>query len=128
MCIFCKIANKEIPSKIVYEDPYVIAFLDINPRSKGHTLVVPKKHYKTLDEMPDEELCHLIKGVKETIKILKKLNFDGYNIVNNNGKAAGQEIDHVHIHIIPRYEGDEAVKFGEVKDIDLDEVYKIIKS
>ncbi|WP_456418703.1 HIT family protein [Methanocaldococcus infernus] len=128
MCIFCKIVNKEIPAKIVYEDDYVISFLDINPRSKGHTLVVPKKHYERFDELPDEELCKLMVGVKKTIEILKKLNFKGYNIVNNNGRAAGQEVDHVHIHIIPRYGEEEAVKFGEVQKIDLDEVYKILKS
>ncbi len=78
--------------------------------------------------MPDEELCNFIKGVKKTVEVLKKLGFDGYNIVNNNGRVAGQEVNHVHFHIIPRYEGDgEVVKFGEVKKIDLDEVLKEIK-
>ena len=128
MCIFCKIVSGEIPAKVVYEDEHVLAFLDINPRNKGHTLVIPKKHYERFDEMPDDELCNFIKGVKKTVEVLKKLGFDGYNIVNNNGRVAGQEVDHVHFHIIPRYEGDgEVVKFGEVKKADLDEVLKEIK-
>ncbi|AEF95869.1 HIT family protein [Methanotorris igneus] len=128
MCIFCKIVNKEIPAKIVYEDEDTMAFLDINPRNKGHTLVIPKKHYETLDEMPDEELAKLMKAVKKVVEILKPLNFDGYNIINNNKPAAGQEVPHVHFHIIPRYQNDgDVVKFGEVKKIDLDEVEKIIK-
>ena len=128
MCIFCKIVNKEIPAKIVYEDEDTMAFLDINPRNKGHTLVIPKKHYETLDEMPDEEMAKLMKTIKKVVEILKPLNFDGYNIVNNNKPAAGQEVPHVHFHIIPRYQNDgDVVKFGEVKKVDLDEVEKIIK-
>ncbi|EHP86141.1 HIT family protein [Methanotorris formicicus] len=128
MCIFCKIVSKEIPAKIIYEDEDTMAFLDINPRNRGHTLVIPKKHYETLDEMPDEEMAKLMKTIKKVIEILKPLNFDGYNIVNNNKPVAGQEVPHVHFHIIPRYQNDgDVVKFGEVKDVDLDEVEKIVK-
>ncbi len=124
MCIFCKIVNGEIPAKVVYEDEYVLAFLDINPRSKGHTLVIPKKHYETFDEIPDEELSKFILGVKRTVEKLKKLGFKGYNIVNNNGKVAGQEVNHVHFHIIPRFGEEEGIIFGKVVDVDLDEIYK----
>ncbi|WP_423792592.1 HIT family protein [Methanocaldococcus indicus] len=128
MCIFCKIVNGEIPAKVVYEDDYVLAFLDINPRSKGHTLVIPKKHYEKFEDIPDEELQKLILGVKKTLNILKKLGFSDYNIVNNNGKLAGQEVNHVHFHIIPRFGEEEGIIFGKVVDVDLDEIYKKLKS
>jgi histidine triad (HIT) family protein len=124
MCIFCKIANKEIPAKIVYEDENTLAFLDVNPRSKGHTLVIPKKHYETFDELPDDIAISLIKTIKKVVNILKSLNPDGYNILNNNNPIAGQEVPHVHFHIIPRYndEQNEVIKFSEPITIDLDEI------
>ncbi len=124
MCIFCKIAAKEIPAKIVYEDENTIAFLDVNPRSRGHTLVIPKKHYETFEKLPDEIAVNLIKSVKKVVEILNVLNPDGYNILNNNGKIAGQEVPHVHFHVIPRYnnEKNEVIKFSEIVDVDLDKV------
>jgi len=102
-CIFCKIANKEIKSYIVYEDDVSIAFLDINPLSKGHILFIPKKHYTKISEIPDEELGKLIKSFKRLLKIVEEKISKNYNIINNCGKLAGQEIEHVHIHIVPRY-------------------------
>jgi histidine triad (HIT) family protein len=129
MCIFCKIANKEIPAKIVYEDESTFAFLDINPRSKGHTLVIPKEHYETFDELPDDVAIALVKTIKKVIEMLRPLNPDGYNILNNNKPAAGQEVPHVHFHIIPRYntEQDEIIKFSEPITVDLDELLNEIK-
>jgi len=129
MCIFCKIANKEIPAKIVYEDENTLAFLDINPRSKGHTLVIPKEHYETFDELSEDIAINLTKTIKKVVDILKSLNPDGYNILNNNKPIAGQEVPHVHFHIIPRYnnEKEEVIKFSEPVNIDLDEVLKEIK-
>ncbi len=131
MCIFCKIIKGEVPSYKVYEDDKTIAFLDIFPRSYGHTLVVPKKHFETIDEMDDEYLEALIKSVKTVSKLLKsKLNAQGYNIVSNNGKVSGQEVMHVHIHILPRYENDN-IKF-EFPDVvedyknKLEEIHKKI--
>ncbi len=126
MCIFCKIANKEIPAKIVYEDETTLAFLDINPRSKGHTLVIPKKHYETFDELPEDTAISLIKTIKCVVEILKSLNPDGYNILNNNKPVAGQEVPHVHFHIIPRYDNEqkEVIKFSEPISVDLDDVLK----
>ncbi|MHA1781843.1 MAG: HIT family protein, partial [Promethearchaeota archaeon] len=89
-CIFCGIIKKRIPSKIIYEDEFSMAFLDIFPISRGHTIIVPKKHYANLEEIPDNELGNLIVVVKKIANILrKKLNFDGYNILQNNFKAAG---------------------------------------
>jgi len=102
-CIFCKIANKEIKAYVVYEDDVSIAFLDINPVSKGHIIFIPKKHYNKLSEIPDNDLERLMKSFKKVLKIVEERISKSYNIINNCGKLAGQEIDHVHIHIIPRY-------------------------
>ena len=124
-CIFCKIINKEIPSKIVYEDELVLAILDLSQATYGHTLVMPKKHYENIYEIDDETLAHLIKIVKKlAIKIKNKLNAKGINILNNNETAAGQSVMHLHFHIIPRYDNDDLIiKFVDHnKDFSLDEV------
>ena len=90
-CIFCKIAKKEIPSKIVFENDLNLAFLDISPLSKGHTIVIPKSHYATLEVIPEYELSELYKVVKKiAMMIHDKLQIDGYNILQNNFTAAGQ--------------------------------------
>ena len=102
-CIFCKITRREIPSKIVYENNLNLAFLDISPISKGHTIVIPKNHYSTLEDIPDNELTKLYKVVKKiAMMIHEKLQIEGYNILQNNFTAAGQVIKHFHVHIIPR--------------------------
>ena len=107
-CIFCKIADREIPSQIIFENELDIAFLDIFPISEGHTIVIPKKHYSNLEYIPDYELTELFKVVKKlAIMIHKKLKIDGYNILQNNFTAAGQVINHFHVHIIPRNFDDE---------------------
>ncbi len=128
MCIFCKIVNGEIPSKTIYEDEHVMAFLDINPRSVGHTLLIPKNHYETFEDIPDSEYEYIMKGIKKVLDILKPLNYDGYNILCNNKEVAGQEVPHVHFHIIPRYKDEKTIpiKFSDVVSSDLEEVYNII--
>ena len=111
-CIFCAIAAGEIPSFKVYEDEQVLAYLDINPFSKGHTLVIPKKHSSGLVDTDDETLAVVIARVKKVAAHLKeKLGCDGFNIVQNNGEAAGQTVRHVHFHIVPRWTGDDATSF-----------------
>jgi len=106
-CIFCKIINKEIPSCIVYESKEVIAFLDISPINKGHTLVMPKKHYETFLDLPKSELEVLFGKIQEVTKaVIKATNADGFNLLLNNKRAAGQVVDHVHFHVIPRFEND----------------------
>lgn len=107
-CIFCKIVKKEIPSHSIYEDYNVIAFLDIAPINKGHTLVVPKHHSKTLTDLPIETLKQTIDAVHKIVERIKQseLKMNAYNILQSNGKEAGQVINHVHFHIIPRYEND----------------------
>ena len=106
-CLFCKIIKGEIPSHKVYEDDNVFAFLDIAPVNYGHTLVVPKEHFKNLEEISEDKLCHLIKVVKKIGKAIKEgLDYSGYNISVNNDPVAGQIIPHLHFHIIPRKEND----------------------
>ncbi len=106
-CIFCKIAAKEIKSAVIYEDEAAIAFMDVNPASPGHTLVIPKKHAATIDEMSADELGNLFRAVSKVAAAVKKaLNPEGINILQNNGSAAGQVVPHVHVHIIPRHSGD----------------------
>ncbi len=106
-CIFCKIASKEIPAKIIKENDFALAFLDIQPRSPGHTLIIPKNHYQNILEVPDEELKSLSILVRETIKLLReKLNVNDFSVGYNHGQLAGQEVSHLHIHIMPRYEND----------------------
>lgn len=107
-CLFCKIISGEIPAKIVYEDDTSIAFLDINPCAEGHTVVIPKKHYAHFTDMKEQDAGNLFASVKNIAKAVEKATgADGSNIGLNNGKAAGQEVPHVHIHIIPRKDGDD---------------------
>jgi histidine triad (HIT) family protein len=102
-CIFCQIVEKKIPSQILFENDTNLAFLDIFPISKGHTIVIPKNHYNNLEDIPVNELADLYKVVKNISSIIyKKLKIDGYNILQNNFAAAGQVINHFHVHLIPR--------------------------
>lgn len=113
MTVFEKIIKREIPSYIVYEDDLVIAFLDISQVTKGHTLVVPKKPYINVFELDNKTAAHLFKVVVKVSKALKKaFNLEGLNIVNNNGKLAGQAVFHYHIHLIPRYPNDDYLMRG----------------
>lgn len=106
-CIFSKIVSGEIPSVKVYEDEAVLAFLDINPISDGHTLVIPKKKFEKLHDCPAELLAELCSRLGKISKaVVAATGCDGYNVLCNNGRAAGQLIDYVHFHIIPRNEGD----------------------
>ena len=106
-CIFCKIVAGEIPSYKVYENEDVMAFLDIEPTSKGHTLIVPKKHFKNMEDIPVDELGKLMAGVKTVGTIVKeKFGAEGYNVMENNDPVAGQTISHIHYHIIPRASDD----------------------
>jgi len=124
-CIFCKIAAGEIPSHKVYEDGEVLAFLDITPVNPGHTLVIPKSHYGNLLDLPEDLLCALAKAVKKiTPAVLAGIGAPGFNLGLINGAVAGQAVDHVHFHIMPRFEGDgrqlwhgQAHKEGEAEKI-----------
>ena len=106
-CIFCKIIKGEIPCTKVYEDDNVLAFLDIGPVNKGHTLVIPKEHHETILDMPEELLCAVASAVKKVSKaIAHGTGCDGFNVLQSNYKASGQLVPHYHAHIIPRLESD----------------------
>ena len=127
-CIFCKIANGEIPSTTIYENNDFRVFFDINPASKGHCLIVPKQHYNDIFDMDAEtggKLFSLATVVARSLK--KELNCEGMNIVQNNGIIAGQTVFHFHLHLIPRYTGDTG-KVGWVPgEADLDELAELAK-
>lgn len=106
-CIFCKIVKGEIPGTLLYEDNTVLSFLDIAPAAKGHALVIPKQHYKTLLDIPHEELQALITAVQKVgAAIMTATGAQGFNVLQSNEKVAGQVIQHAHFHIIPRNEND----------------------
>ena len=108
-CIFCKIAKGEIPSATLYEDEEFRVILDQGPATKGHALILPKAHYQNLYELPDELAGRAMILAKKIITEMKDvLDCDGYNVVQNNGSAAGQTVFHFHMHLIPRKEGDKA--------------------
>lgn len=106
-CIFCKIVRGEIPCAEVYSDNNILAFLDIAPISKGHTLVIPKDHYENLFDMPEELGNHFLKVMKILgLAIMKTTGATGINVVMNNYSSAGQVVPHAHWHLVPRIEGD----------------------
>lgn len=106
-CIFCKIANGEIPSRTLYEDERFRVILDLGPAARGHALVLPKEHFADLFEIP-EEWCRDSFGLAKDMaaEMKEKLGCDGFNLVQNNGETAGQTVFHFHIHMIPRYRDD----------------------
>ena len=106
-CLFCKIIKGDIPATKVYEDKQCLAFLDINPINKGHTLVIPKQHCKDIYDVPEETLKSVsIAAKKVSIAVKKAMGCDGVNIGMNNGASAGQVIFHMHFHVMPRFEND----------------------
>lgn len=106
-CIFCKIANGEIPSKTLYEDEDFRVILDLGPATKGHALILPKNHAANLYELSDETASKVMVLAKKMVeKMTEKLGCDGFNLVQNNGETAGQTVMHFHLHLIPRYKND----------------------
>jgi histidine triad (HIT) family protein len=102
-CIFCKIAAGQVPTTKIYEDEALVAFLDIGPISDGHALVIPRQHFERLHDCPAELLGEIASHLGKIARaVVAAVNCDGYNVLCNNGRAAGQLIDHVHFHIIPR--------------------------
>ena len=106
-CIFCKLANKDIPTNIIYEDDRFTVILDASPATKGHALILPKNHAANIYELPDEDASAVfVLAKKLATKMTEILHCDGFNIVQNNGECAGQTVFHFHMHLIPRYNGD----------------------
>lgn len=125
-CLFCKIIDGVIPSKTIYEDEIVKVFLDINPNTNGHCLIIPKKHIVTVNELDNNLINHILEVEKKMYKLLKeKLNIDGLTIVQNN--EYGQEVKHYHVHLIPRYKNDGWSLINCQENLkSLDEIYNII--
>jgi diadenosine tetraphosphate (Ap4A) HIT family hydrolase len=114
-CIFCKIVQKQAPSSVVYEDSQVLAFMDIRPVSEGHTLIIPKPHYESIFDTPDDLLAQTHKVTKKiAIAVKTAVKADGISIIQQNGAAAGQEVFHLHVHVIPRFEGRKMPRFEEL--------------
>lgn len=106
-CIFCKLANGDIPTRSIYEDDDFNVILDMSPATKGHALILPKSHAKNLYELSDEIAAKvMVLAKKLATEMTEKLGADGFNLVQNNNEIAGQTVFHFHLHLIPRYEGD----------------------
>lgn len=130
MCIFCDIIDGKIPSKKIYEDDNVLAILDISQVTYGHTLVMPKKHYKNILDCPKEDLYKVISVTQDlSKKIMNKLEAKGFNTLSNTNEVSGQSVEHLHFHIIPRYTSSDTIKieFNENK-FDLDEIQNKINN
>ena len=126
-CIFCKILAGEIPSYTVYEDDDFKVILDAGPASRGHALIIPKEHYQDLYALPEELAAKaFVLGKKLITSLTKVLGCDGYNLVQNNGAVAGQTVGHFHLHLIPRYEGDDAHVGWKMGTLDADDAAAII--
>lgn len=125
-CIFCKIANGAIPSHTLYEDEDFRVILDIEPATKGHALILPKQHFANIYELSEEHAAKVFNVAKKmSVKMKAALDFDGLNVLQNNGEAAGQTVFHFHTHLIPRYNGDNAgldMPNKKAADYDLSEV------
>ena len=130
-CIFCKLANGEIPTATLYEDEDFRVILDASPAAKGHALILPKQHYANLYELDDSVASKVLVLAKKMItKMTDILGCDVYNIVQNNGEAAGQTVFHFHMHLIPRSKGDEVGlgwKMGELTDEDKEDILSKVK-
>ena len=127
-CIFCKIISGEIPCMKIYEDDLVLSYLDIVPDSDGHTLIIPKKHYKDIFDIPSETLLHIYDVSKVLMKKLEeKLGCDGFSLLQNNGSV--QEVKHYHLHIKPYYNDKKSIELIKHKELikDPKEIYEIIK-
>jgi len=129
-CIFCQIIAGNIPGRIVHETDDTVAFLDANPLAKGHTLVIPKEHHERLDDVPSEEATGLYSALHEVVPAVEDaVDAPATTIAFNNGEEAGQEVPHVHAHVVPRFDGDGGgpvhSMFGsrpDLSDAELDEI------
>ena len=109
-CIFCRIIAGEIPSHKVYEDSETLAFLDINPAARGHTLIIPRQHASDLFDVTPDSACAVMRATQRVARIVRSvLQPDGINVLQNNGAASGQAVFHYHVHVIPRWDGDHAL-------------------
>ena len=111
--------KKQAPASIIYEDETVIVFLDIRPLNIGHTLVIPKKHYVDIFDIPENQLSQVHKVAKQvSVAVKKATNADGISIIQQNGKAAAQDIFHLHVHVVPRFEGQKLPSFSALREVE----------
>ena len=130
-CIFCKLANGDIPTNKIYEDDLFTVILDADPVSRGHALILPKNHYANIFELGDKEAAAIFPLAKKLAAHMKDvLGCDGFNVLQNNGETAGQSVFHFHMHLIPRYKDDNAIEFwkaGQADDAELKELVKKVQ-
>jgi histidine triad (HIT) family protein len=127
-CIFCKIVHKQARASIIHEDETVMVFLDIRPLNMGHALVIPKVHYVDIFDTPEKELSQVHKIAKKISCAIKKTtDSDGISIIQQNGKAAGQDIFHIHVHVVPRFEGQKLPLFSDLKEVERDKLDALAK-
>jgi histidine triad (HIT) family protein len=118
-CIFCKIVKKQAPASIIYEDETVIVFLDKRPLNEGHTLVIPKKHYVDIFDIPENQLSQVHKVAQQvSLAVKKATKADGISIIQQNGKATAQDIFHLHVHVVPRFEGQKLPSFSALREVE----------
>ena len=116
-CIFCKITQKQIPAEIIYEDDSTVAILDIHPRSPGHTMILPKAHAENILDLPEDKINGAFQAVKKVTELLRQaLKPDGFTIGINHGKVSGQTVEHLHIHVLPRWHNDGGGSIHSVVD------------
>lgn len=130
-CIFCKITSGEIPSHTIYEDESFKVIFDISPATKGHAIIIPKNHAKDIFELSEEDASKIFVVAKKVASALNEvLQCDGFNILQNNGKIAGQTVFHLHVHLIPRYKDDNLVLSWKQGDPakELDEIAEKVKA
>jgi len=131
-CLFCSIVAGDIPSRTVYEDEEVFAFLDVNPLARGHTLVIPKAHHERVGDLPPETAAAMGEAVARlTPAVEDSMDAEATTVAVNNGEAAGQDVDHTHCHIVPRTGGDGAgalhTMFGRTLEFDEDEMDRVLE-
>ena len=125
-CIFCKIVAGEIPAQRVDEDEHTVAFMDLNPWTRGHALVVPRAHSRNLYEVGDEDLAHTVQAAKRLAgRMRDRLGCDGVNLINSCEPAAWQTVFHLHVHVIPRYEDDPLSLPTKPKEAERDELERV---
>lgn len=127
-CIFCKLANGDIPTNTLYEDDEFRVAFDLGPATRGHALIIPKNHYRNIYDIDERTLADAAVLAKKMAKVMTKIfGADGFNIVQNNEEIAGQSVFHFHMHLIPRYAGDNAIKFWTPGKADNDELAELAK-
>lgn len=125
-CIFCKLANGEIPTNTLYEDEDFRVAFDLGPATKGHALIIPKNHYRNIYDIDEEIIGKAAKLAKKMAKVMTDtFGADGFNLMQNNEEVAGQSVFHFHMHLIPRYKGDNAIKFWKPLEADSEELAKM---